>query len=400
MRLLILPLFLLFGLTSYSAVKSYAIEENPKDSIKYCKMLYESRNGLLELLTNSKIRPDTIVDKELEHEYPYYFFDGNPCLDGMPDIYPEFQFWNIDSIDINAVREPLSKQNISVSTKWASIRNEVVLFAALHACGFIDSLDTNMEIDVSADSLGRVNKLIPHEPNNPFLNEKQLEKVTSYLDSCGLLITKIIPSDSIFMHIYSPSDFEALSLVQIPEIIQSMKYQWNGTIDTFYNYWFTMPYNKSRNISGTFFDDHLYRRLTVPLPDIDLKNYNDAVFVLSMIYVFGDHAVDYFLQKFNFSVELRVDSSGAVVDLVSFHGDSPLSNAEISRLKKFLIRNKIEFEVPGLSDNNIITVHFPDACYREELRPMQYYRRLDIHESMLRSLIHRYLTLKYPDTDS
>lgn len=397
MRHLILRFFLLFGLTSYEAAESHAIEESPIDSVTYCNMLYESRDNMLDLLTNCKIRPDTIIVQELEHEYPYYFFDGYPCFDGMQDIDPEFQFWDIDSIDINAVREPLSKQNISVSTKWASIRNEVVLFAALHACGFIDSLDTNMEIDVSTDSLGRVNKLIPREPNNPFLNEEQLEKVTSYLDSCGLLITKIIPSDSIFLHFYSPSDFEALSLVQIPEIIQSMKYQWNGTIDTFYSYWFTMPYNKSRNISGTFFDDHLYRRLTVPLPDIDLKNYNDAIFVLSMIYVFGDHAVDFFLEKYDFSVELWLDNSGSVVDLGAIHGNSPLSESEISMLKKFLVRNNVEFEMATNfnSDCNRIIVHFPDACYRKELKSMQYYRKIYVHETMLRGLVHKYLTIKH-----
>lgn len=171
MRHLILRFFLLFGLTSYAAAESHAIEESPIDSVTYCNMLYESRDNMLDLLINCKIRPDTIIVQELEHEYPYYFFDGYPCFDGMQDIDPEFQFWNIDSIDIKSVRERLSKQNISVSTRWATVRNEVTLFAALHACGLIDSLDIYMDVDVLADSLGRVKELITSDPINPILNE-------------------------------------------------------------------------------------------------------------------------------------------------------------------------------------------------------------------------------------
>lgn len=171
MRHLILRFFLLFGLTSYEATESHAIEESPIDSVTYCNMLYESRDNMLDLLINCKIRPDTIIVQELEHEYPYYFFDGYPCFDGMQDIDPEFQFWNIDSIDIKSVRERLSKQNISVSTRWATVRNEVTLFAALHACGLIDSLDIYMDVDVLADSLGRVKELITSDPINPILNE-------------------------------------------------------------------------------------------------------------------------------------------------------------------------------------------------------------------------------------
>ncbi len=204
------------------------------------------------------------------------------------------------------------------------------------------------------------------------------------------------------MHFYPPTDFEALSLSQIPKVMQSMKCQWHGIIETFYRYWFTLPFNKSRNVSGIFFDNHPYRSLSVGLPDIDLKNYNDAVFVLSMIYVFGDHAVDYFLENYNFSIDLLLDDSGSVVDLGAIHGDSPLSEAEIVRLKKFLVRNKVEFEISANanSDCNTSTVHFPDACYRDELKSMQYYRRIYVHETMLRGLIHRYLTEKYSDSDS
>ena len=116
-----------------------------------------------------------------------------------------------------------------------------------------------------------------------------------------------------------------------------------------------------------------------------------------MIYVFGDHAVDLFLENYIFSIDLLLDDSGSVVDLGEIHGDSPLSEAEIARLKKFLVRNKVEFEMPAnfTPDCNTSTVHFPDACYRDELKSMQYYRRIYVHETMLRGLIHNFLTEKY-----
>lgn len=66
---------------------------------------------------------------------------------------------------------------------------------------------------------------------------------------------------------------------------------------------------------------------------------------------------------------MLLDDSGSVVDLGEIHGDSPLSEAEIARLKKFLVRNKVEFEMPAnfTPGCNKITVQFPDACYRDEL---------------------------------
>lgn len=396
-------LFSLFSLVSFALEEVDAINADEEKAIRYCSHNGTSREDILQLLTHSKIRQDTTTYNESTSEYPYYLFDGSPYEDGMWEFEPELRLWDPDSIDIDATRESLRGKNISVSVNWASIRNKAILYNALYSMGFTDSLnheDLYWAIDVSADSLGHVNKLCRNAFTPSFLNEERLEKVRNYLDSCGLLITTIIPSDRIYLDFYEPSDFEAVSLGQIPAVIQTMKHPWLCLIGTYFDYWFEKQYNASRNISGMLFDETFISPCNITLPDVDSKNYNDAVFVLSMIYVFGDHAVDLFLGKFNFSVELCVDSKGVVADMFSIQGDSPLSDTEISRLKKFLIHNKIEFEIPARSNSNKLIVNFPDACYSEKLKPMQYYHRIDIHETMLRSLIHKYLILKVPDAES
>jgi hypothetical protein len=133
------------------------------------------------------------------------------------------------------------------------------------------------------------------------------------------------------------------------------------------------------------------------LPEINIPNYNDAVFGLSMIYVFGDHAMDFYSKEYNFSFELKLDNNGHVAELVAIHGNSPFSDSEISRLMKFIVKNKIEFITSSSDNSGNIMLNFPDACYCEELKPMQYYRRINVHETMIRTIIHKYIcSIGYP----
>lgn len=396
MKLRLTLLILTFGLISNIAIAIFAFNENN------IEVVFISQNHKSNILGLEKlIVRDTIIPSEMYQEYPYYYFD-NRAYTGEFHYLDDIIDLDTINIDIYTLRKKISKQNISVSVNYALDRNTKILYNSFIACGFFDSLIREdilyWGLHVHSDSTGSVNKLSTMKlKNSPWLlNEQRFEMVRSYMDSCGLLMTKIIEPYHVQLFYCAHYNFEAESLLQIQKIIPNLNptplllRPYNGHIHF-------LPDDYFRNSFEMLLGDHPHYNSTIPLPEINIPNYNDAVFGLSMIYVFGDHAMDFYSKEYNFSFELKLDNNGHVAELVAIHGNSPFSDSEISRLMKFIVKNKIEFIKSSSDNSGNIMLNFPDACYCEELKPMQYYRRINVHETMIRTIIHKYICSRgYP----
>lgn len=112
---------------------------------------------------------------------------------------------------------------------------------------------------------------------------------------------------------------------------------------------------------------------------------NDALFMMSMIYAFGDYKVNKWLDKYKFSIKLLLDENGLVTD-ASYAPDyllPPDFNKRI--LSAFLKNNRIRFTPDG--SERAATIDFPSGIYDVAAKTKDFYTRMVYVEEKTRAII-------------
>lgn len=122
--------------------------------------------------------------------------------------------------------------------------------------------------------------------------------------------------------------------------------------------------------------------------DCDVANLNEAVFLLSMIYAFGDYRVNRWLDDFKFEMVLSIDDQGYVNAIKTIEGNSPLNEVDQQVLLDFMKYNKVRYSHnAGALSKDLIEIKFPGRLGDNALQLKNFLHRMHSLEEEVRGIV-------------
>mgnify|MGYP006330560315 FL=1 len=304
----------------------------------------------------------------------------------------------------------MSAANVSFN-QLGNWRNGLMIDRGLEKRIGLDSLNrlaiqsTRITISFTLDSIGYIKSLdklgfaIKNEPGSERtrvqITGPDLKSYEKAFVENGIQIS-IVPCDAIWMGV--PKDSAELEMTRRVRNLYELnddKLQWsaiiklprkkkisNGEIKYDSREWFERECNE---ISALDRENWWY---FFNLEDFKIGNQkpNDALFLLSLLYAYGDFKVNKWLDKYDFKLNLSLDDDGLVSGLSDISSESTLPEINFQILLDFLKNNKVRFDPENGGKD--ITVNFPSNIYDSTAKSMKFFDRMHYLEYQLWQILN------------